>query len=124
MKGSAKVVELHTALSGAEPLSETDLELLSKEWLERTIKRLTPAQRDAARRLLLRKAEPKGVPGRPRRWTAAEFRVLRAMYDAHKSIGKIGYNDNVAMLARVWGVVESTMRKKLTEARRAEKAIK
>jgi hypothetical protein len=76
-----------TVLSDAEPLTAEEREACAREWLERTIASLTPAQRGQMRALAKRKLEPRGPQGRPKRWTVAAKRQLLADYETLRRSG-------------------------------------
>jgi hypothetical protein len=102
---------------------------LTEQWIEGVIAKLeavriyiTPAHRARLKKLLARKTEATKAAHRPLKWTDTELRVLRRMFIDHRDIGGVTYAQNVAALARVWHVQESTMRKALNRASKAERA--
>ena len=110
-----------TVLSRAsgEPLRPIERERLSRIWLEKTLKGLSPAQRKEAKDALVRLNKDdsqKRAAHRPQKWTQTELTVLRAMFFSHRDIGKFSYAENIEMLARVWKLSEDTIRKRVTQA--------
>ena len=103
MKQPKRPLVTALTLGSLEPETAEERGQRSQQFVEHLARSLTREQLRQLRRKTLRKAEPRKPRGRPQSSTMA------TMFADHQAAG-ISYEENITILARVFGVAPKTIR--------------
>lgn len=114
MKSAKRIL---TALDGVEPERAMELAERIRKWPDERVSSLSPDQRKAFRKLLLRKNEPKKLRGGQLKWNKAQLQQLLAWDDELRTHG-FSYDEAMRTLGALKGIGEKKLAERLTQARK------